>query len=115
MCDSAFTCFYRQSAFQAALEVLNSQNRSYQIEAIIEDSSCNWMKVSSVAHTINQTNLIGIVGPACSGAALSAVQYLDPQIPIVSFAATHESLSSRSRFPNFFRTVYVLFSLQSFS
>ena len=89
---------------------MNAENRSYQINAYIEDSSCDWMKVSLLSRTINQTNLIGIVGPACSGAALSASQYLDRWIPSVSFAATHESLSNRNSYPNFFRTVYALLS-----
>ncbi|KAH7293707.1 hypothetical protein KP509_28G037900 [Ceratopteris richardii] len=64
------------------------------------------MKVLSLSHIMDQKNLIGVVGPACSGAALSATQYFDQETPIVSFAATHESLSNRNNYPNFFRTVY---------
>ncbi|MCO5548861.1 hypothetical protein L7F22_002323 [Adiantum nelumboides] len=95
-----------QSAFQVALEVLNSENRTYQLEAVLADTSCSWKKVLSLSHVLDQTNLIGVVGPACSGAALSATQYFQQDTPIVSFAATHESLSSRNNYPNFFRTVY---------
>eukprot|EP00250_Pteridium_aquilinum_P017470 c23644_g1_i1 orf=521-1972(+) len=95
-----------QSAFQVALEVLNSENRTYQLEAVLADTSCSWMKVLSISHVLDQKNLIGVVGPACSGAAISATQYFEQGIPIVSFAATHESLSSRNSYPNFFRTVY---------
>ncbi|KAI5054819.1 hypothetical protein GOP47_0029964 [Adiantum capillus-veneris] len=95
-----------QSAFQVALEVLNSENRTYQLEAVLADTSCSWMKVLSLSHVLDQTNLIGVVGPACSGAALSATQYFEQETPIVSFAATHESLSNRNNYPNFFRTVY---------
>lgn len=95
-----------QSAFQVALEVLNAENRPYQLEAVSADTACSWMTVLSLSHNLGQEELIGVVGPACSGAALSATQYFDPKIPIVSFAATHELLSSRSNYPNFFRTVY---------
>lgn len=85
---------------------MNTENRTYQLEAVLADTSCSWMKVLSLSHVLDQKNLIGVVGPACSGAALSATQYFEQGIPIVSFAATHESLSSRNNYPNFFRTVY---------
>lgn len=95
-----------QSAFRVALEVLNAEDRPYQLEAVLADTACNWMKVMTVAEVVAHQNIIGVVGPACSGAALSAAQYFARTIPIVSFAATHDSLSDRNQNPNFFRTVY---------
>lgn len=95
-----------QSAFRVALEVLNSEDRAYHLQAVPADTGCNWMNVLALSETFHQKDLIGFVGPACSGAALSATNYFDQSIPFVSFAATHESLSQRGSFPNFFRTVY---------
>eukprot|EP00249_Psilotum_nudum_P005665 c19100_g1_i1 orf=181-1620(-) len=94
-----------QSAFHVALEVLNGEGRTYNINFTPSDSACDWMTVLEASRFLRQKGLIGIVGPACSGAALAAVSYMEG-IPIVSFAATMESLSDRNLFPNFFRTVY---------
>ncbi len=50
--------------------------------------------------------LVGVVGPACTVAAMSAAIVLaDEDYPLIFFAATGEPLSNRDTFPTFLRTV----------
>ena len=52
------------------------------------------------------SHVVGVVGPACSEAAIGASSVLAPAgIPMVSFAATWDGLVNRKQFPTFFRTV----------
>ncbi|KAJ7516454.1 hypothetical protein O6H91_22G058700 [Diphasiastrum complanatum] len=96
------------SAFLVALEVLNSERNSYQLEAVSLNSACDYQEAALASMKLSKkSGLIGVIGPACSGAAISASNtLLSYGIPIVSFAATASVLSSRSLFGNFFRTVY---------
>lgn len=93
-----------------ALEVLNSENRSYQLIASRQDTECDWQRGQHAAETLLRPlmvpPLIGGVGPACTDAAMSAGRvFMEKTYPLVSFAATSESLSNRANFPTFFRTV----------
>lgn len=102
-------CCARKSAFQVALEVLNAENRTYQLVSSPQNTECDWQQGQLAAEmmiTAVVPALIGAVGPACSDAAMSAARtFLYSNYTLVSFAATSELLSSRLIFPNFFRTV----------
>jgi ABC-type branched-subunit amino acid transport system substrate-binding protein len=91
------------------LEVLNSENRPYTLIPNVQASQCDWQAAERGAKAIafpTEPPVIGVVGPACSGAAMSAARYLlEFNISLISFAATAEPLSLRELFPNFFRTV----------
>jgi ABC-type branched-subunit amino acid transport system substrate-binding protein len=97
------------SAFNVALEVLNSE-RTYILVPQVQPSQCDWQLAERGAETIVlpiTPPVIGVVGPECTAAAMSASRSLMfNNISLVSFAATAETLSNRGLFPNFFRTVY---------
>lgn len=99
----------RNSAFQVALEVLNAENRTYQLVSSAQNTECDWQQGQLAAEMMVTTvvpALIGAVGPACSDAAMSAARsFLDHNYTLISFAATSELLSGRGIFQNFFRTV----------
>ena len=55
-----------------------------------------------------KVGVVGVVGPACSEAAMGAAAVLArSNIPLISFAATADELGDRATYPTFFRTVYV--------
>jgi hypothetical protein len=91
-----------------ALEVLNSE-RTYILVPQVQPSQCDWQLAERGAETIVlpiTPPVIGVVGPECTAAAMSASRSLMfYNISLVSFAATAETLSNRGLFPNFFRTV----------
>ncbi len=101
----------RESAFRVAVEVMNTKSEKYNLWPHSVPSGCNWEITRTGAHVMMQPNdtippLLGVVGPACTGAAMSAAIVLSRDgYPLVSFAATGEPLSNRDTFPNFFRTV----------
>jgi hypothetical protein len=105
-----------RSAFRVALEVMNSErNGSYQLIQSPQNTECDWQQGQQAAETLLRPatspatgpTLIGGVGPACSDAAMSAGRaFVEHNYPLVSFAATSESLSNRVNFPIFFRTVF---------
>lgn len=99
------------SAFQVAMEVLNSEKRPYTMVATLKSTECDWQLGQQAAETLLRPTviplLIGGVGPACSDAAMSAGRvFVEQNYPLVSFAATSESLSNRINFPTIFRTVF---------
>ena len=101
--------FARNSAFKVALEVMNSERtNSYQLVGSLQNTECDWQIGQQAAETLLRDipNVIGAVGPACSDPAMSAGRvFYEQNYPLLSFAATSESLSSRVFFPTFFRTV----------
>lgn len=106
----AFGDFARDSAFRVALEVMNSENRSYLLVESRQYTECDWQQGQHAAETLLRPLMvppfIGGVGPACTDAAMSAGRvFVEKNYPLLSFAATSESLSSRSFYPPFFRTV----------
>lgn len=90
---------------------MNSErNGSYQFIQNPQKTECDWQQGQQAAETLLRPGtgptLIGGVGPACSDAAMSAGRaFVDHNYPLVSFAATSESLSNRETYPIFFRTV----------
>lgn len=107
-----FFVLARNSAFQVAMEVLNSEKRPYTMVATLKSTECDWQLGQQAAETLLRPTviplLIGGVGPACSDAAMSAGRvFVEQNYPLVSFAATSESLSNRINFPTIFRTVYI--------
>ncbi|EFJ15097.1 hypothetical protein SELMODRAFT_423282 [Selaginella moellendorffii] len=107
----------RQSAFQVAVQVLNSEARdsALRLEGVWERCGCDWTSAQNAAARLVEESrskggpgaLLGVVGPACSQAAAAAAKVLqEHQIPLVSFAATAARLSNRDLYPNLFRTVY---------
>ncbi|XP_024390831.1 glutamate receptor 3.1 [Physcomitrium patens] len=99
------------SAFQVAMEVLNAENRPYTMVSTLKSSECDWQLGQQAAESLLRPTtvppLIGAVGPACTDAAMSAGRaFVEHNYPLVSFAATSESLSNRDNFPTFFRTVF---------
>ncbi|CAK9868195.1 unnamed protein product [Sphagnum jensenii] len=101
-----------ESAFRVAVEVMNTKSEKYNLWPHSVPSGCNWEIARTGAHVMMLPNdtippLLGVVGPACTPAAMSAAIVLSGEgYPLVSFAATGEPLSNRDTFPNFFRTVY---------
>ncbi|XP_024523936.1 metabotropic glutamate receptor-like protein E [Selaginella moellendorffii] len=106
-----------QSAFQVAVQVLNSEARdsALRLEGVWERCGCDWTSAQNAAARLVEESrskggpgaLLGVVGPACSQAAAAAAKVLqEHQIPLVSFAATAARLSNRDLYPNLFRTVY---------
>lgn len=105
--------FGRKSAFRVAVEVLNSKSTLYTLQPHSEQSDCDWSTAYRGAQMLTMLDnatwspIIGVVGPACSGAAMAASSTLNPyNLSLVSFAATAQPLSAnRALFSNFFRTV----------
>lgn len=105
----------RESAFKVAVEVENSKNRPYRLSPFEQYSDCDWQTAYHGADVIVKLDpstypeVIGVVGPACSGAAMgSSTVVKRKNISMVSFAATAEPITAdRGFFGNLFRTVYV--------
>jgi hypothetical protein len=102
----------RETAFCVAVEVLNSGRQTYHLLPHSKPSGCNWETAQIGTYnmlaksTATKPPLVGVVGPACTVAAMSAAIVLaDEDYPLISFAATGEPLSNRDTFPTFLRTV----------
>lgn len=103
-----------ESAFKVAVEVENSKNRPYRLSPFEQYSDCDWQTAYHGADVIVKLDpstypeVIGVVGPACSGAAMgSSTVVKRKNISMVSFAATAEPITAdRGFFSNLFRTVY---------
>jgi hypothetical protein len=101
-----------ETAFCVAVEVLNSGRQTYHLLPHSKPSGCNWETAQIGTYnmlaksTATKPPLVGVVGPACTVAAMSAAIVLaDEDYPLISFAATGEPLSNRDTFPTFLRTV----------
>ncbi|XP_024381514.1 uncharacterized protein [Physcomitrium patens] len=103
-----------ESAFKVAVEVLNSKGRPYILSPRSEYSDCDWQKAYHGADVLLNLDpltyppVIGVVGPACSGAAMASSPVMKVKnISMVSFAATSEALAADRDFSdNLYRTVY---------
>ncbi|KAG0622188.1 hypothetical protein M758_3G078400 [Ceratodon purpureus] len=104
-----------ESAFKVAVEVENAiPGRPYRLSPFEQESDCDWQQAYHGADVIAKLDpqtyapVIGVVGPACSGAAMSSSSVVKTKnISMVSFAATAEPISAdREWFDNLFRTVY---------
>lgn len=97
------------------MEVLNSKGRPYILSPRSEYSDCDWQKAYHGADVLlnldplTYPSVIGVVGPACSGAAMASSPVMKVKnISMVSFAATSEALAADRDFSdNLYRTVYV--------
>lgn len=105
----------RESAFKVAVEVENSKGRPYRLSPFEQYSDCDWQTAYHGADVIvkldpsTYAEVIGVVGPACSGAAMASSSVVKlKNISMISFAATAEPITAdREWFDNLFRTVYV--------
>ncbi|CAI5955201.1 unnamed protein product [Closterium sp. NIES-64] len=96
------------SAVRVALEVLGPQyENNFVVEPFVQNSACDAEVAAQAAQRLVYTNVVGVVGPACSEAVKGANPVLKAAgIPFVSFAATADGFSSDVEYPTFFRTVF---------
>ncbi len=86
----------RETAFCVAVEVLNSGRQTYHLLPHSKLSGCNWETAQIGTHNMLAKStatkpppLVGVVGPACTVAAMSAAIVLaDEDYPLISFAVT---------------------------
>ena len=109
--------YCRESAFKVAVEVENARaGRTYILSPFEQYSDCDWQEAyhgANVLVNLDPTTyppVIGVVGPACSGAAMGSSTVMKTKnISMVSYAATADPISAdRAWFDNLFRVVYVL-------
>ena len=86
--------------------------RDYKIELVISDSGCNisTKAVNSLIHGLfySDRNVVGIIGPGCSEAALALAPLVsDSKTSLIQIAptATSPSLTDTSLYPNTFRPI----------
>ena len=98
------------------MEVENARTgRPYVLSPYEQYSDCDWQQAYHGADVLVKLDpatyppVIGVVGPACSGAAMASSTVMKTKnISMVSFAATAEPISAdREWFDNLYRTVYV--------
>lgn len=96
------------STVRVALEVLGPKYEdTFVIEPFVQNSGCDSEVAAQAAQRLVYTNVVGVVGPACSEAVKGANSVLKPAgIPFISFAATADGFSSDVDYPTFFRTVF---------
>ncbi|GJP41762.1 hypothetical protein CLOM_g1409, partial [Closterium sp. NIES-68] len=90
------------------LEVLGPKySDTFDVVPHIANSNCDRQEAKEAAQLLVRDGVVGVVGPACTEAALGAADVLVPAgIPMVSFAATWDGFRDRGRFGTFFRTVF---------
>ncbi|CAI7735108.1 unnamed protein product, partial [Closterium sp. NIES-54] len=95
------------AASRVALEVLGPKySDAFDVVPHIANSNCDRQEAKEAAQLLLRDGVVGVVGPACTEAALGAADVLVPAgVPIVSFAATWDGFRDRERFGSFFRTV----------
>jgi hypothetical protein len=98
-----------------AKDLVNSRSdflADYRIEFIIDDSGCN--QTSKAANSLVRRlfhcnkNVVGIIGPGCSEAALSIAPLVtDDRISLIQIApsVTSPDLTNTTRYPNTFRPI----------
>ena len=86
--------------------------RDYKIEFIVSDSGCNisTKAVNSLIHGLfySDRNVVGIIGPGCSEAALALAPLVsDDKMSLIQIAptATSPSFTDTSLYPNTFRPI----------
>ena len=98
-----------------AKDLINSRSDilvDYRIEFIIDDSGCNQTSkaVNSIIRGLfySNKNVVGIIGPGCSEAALAiATLVTDDQISLIQIApsVTSPDLTNTTLYPNTFRPI----------
>ena len=98
-----------------AKDLINNRSdmlAEYRIEFIIDDSGCN--QTSKAANSLIRRlfhcgmNVVGIIGPGCSEAALSIAPLVtDDRISLIQIApsVTSPDLTNTTRYPNTFRPI----------
>ena len=98
-----------------AKDLINQRDdilRDYKVELVISDSGCNisTKAVNSLIHGLfySDRNVVGIIGPGCSEAALAIAPLVsDGKMSLIQIAptATSPSLTDTSIYPNTFRPI----------
>ncbi|CAI5507745.1 unnamed protein product [Closterium sp. Naga37s-1] len=95
------------SAAQVALDVLSTRYTGFTIKPVFQAVECTADSAAVGADALVKQGVAGVVGPACSEAAVGAAPVLARAgIPMVSFAATADALRNRTAYPTFFRTAF---------
>ena len=83
-----------EAAANLAVTVLNSSQAKYRFELVVADSGCDGAKAAISASDLIDEGVVGIVGAACSGATMGAIQVAAPAgIPMVSYASTSSTIT----------------------
>ncbi|CAI5467692.1 unnamed protein product [Closterium sp. Yama58-4] len=87
------------SAAQVALDVLATRYTGFAIKPVFQAVECTAENAAVGADALVKQGVAGVVGPACSEAAVGAAPVLGRAgIPMVSFAATADALRNRTAF-----------------
>ena len=93
-------------AAQLAIDHLNDGQEGFVFSLVEQDSGCDGTTAASAAQTLVDSNVVGIVGAACSGATLGAQPVASQAgIPMVSYASTSPAVTSADDMDYLFRVV----------
>ena len=83
-----------EAAANLAVGILNRSQAVYNFELVVGDSGCDGAKAAISASELIDEGVVGIVGAACSGATMRAIQVAAPAgIPMVSYASTSSTIT----------------------
>ena len=83
-----------EAAANLAVGILNRSQEDYNFELVVGDSGCDGSKAAISATELIDEGVVGIVGAACSGATMGAIQVAAPAgIPMVSYASTSSTIT----------------------
>ena len=83
-----------EAAANLAVDILNRSQGDYNFELVVGDSGCDGAKAAISATELIDEGVVGIVGAACSGATMGAIQVAAPAgIPMVSYASTSSTIT----------------------
>jgi len=83
-----------EAAANLAVGILNRSQEDYNFELVVGDSGCDGAKAAISATELIDEGVVGIVGAACSGATMGAIQVAAPAgIPMVSYASTSSTIT----------------------
>lgn len=95
-----------QRGAEAAVTSINEAGGvlGQKLVLLVKDDACDPKQAVAVANEVSGSNVFGVVGPMCSGAAIPAAKiYNEENIPMISASATSPSLTEQG-FSNVFRT-----------